>query len=179
MTATLTPTSAIPAIAACGTAPRDIFLSTECDAAIATVAGFHQNFRFICKHGSLDQREISQKAYAKVGSKNKNTRPGELERVSKFTVSVGSGCSRLLLGGSHNSFHWKHADILPKLALVFKADHAVNQRKQAVILRAPNIFPGLVPRAALPDQDASARHHLSAEPLHSKPLSLRVASICG
>jgi hypothetical protein len=51
--------SAIPTIASRWAAPRDILLPAERDAAIAAVPGLHQNFGFICKHGSLDQREIS------------------------------------------------------------------------------------------------------------------------
>ena len=52
-------------------------------------------------------------------------------------------------------------------------------REQRIVLGAQDILARLVVRAALADQNAAAGDNLPAKPLHSEPLSVRVASVYG
>src|ERR1700722_10799016 len=113
-------------------------------------------------------------------STNKNTRPGALERVRRVEKLIGRRRCGFLLSLSRILFvNRENADITPVSALIFKQHDPIDQREQTVVFRQSNIFPRLIVRAALTNQNAAARYELAAESLNPKPLSVRVASISG
>src|SRR5271156_3769444 len=124
----------------------------------------------------------SKKAYARVGSKNKNTRPGT-ERVSENESLVG--CRGLCGGRSairatdRGFFRWKYADEFAVRALIFEAHHTSDGGEEAIVLGAADVSAGLVTRATLANQNTAAGNELAAETLDAQPLSVRIASVCG
>src|SRR5580704_8011185 len=124
----------------------------------------------------------SKKAYARVGSKNKNTRPGNRARIGKRVVVNGRGlcCRRRAIRAADRGFFRREdADELAVRALVFEAHDAGDGGEEAVVFRAADVLAGLVARAALTNQNAAAGYELAAEALDAEPLSVRIASVCG
>src|SRR5580658_10778879 len=94
-------------------------------------------------------------------------------------ISVGGSRSGLRIRHRRHFFHRKDADELSVSALVFEADHARDERKQRIILRAADVLPRLIARSALANQNAAAGHNLTPESLDTEALPVRVASVCG
>src|SRR5271169_1824872 len=94
----------------------------------------------------------SKKAYARVGSKEKNTRPG-IERASENETLIGCRgfCRRRSAIGAADRgfFRWKYADEFAVRAFVFEAHDASDRGKEAIILGAADVPAGLITRAAL------------------------------
>jgi hypothetical protein len=69
------------------------------------------------------------------------------------------------------------ADELAHPAAIAKFDHARDLRKQRIVFAETDVHTRLNARAALPDNDGSAGHQLSAEGLHAEALRVGIAPI--
>ena len=92
-------------------------------------------------------------------------------------TSVGRRGRGRAFGATRNFLNRKHTNESSASAPILELNHAVNQREKGIILGAPDVSPGLVPRATLADQDASAADQLPAETLDPETLSVRIAPV--
>jgi hypothetical protein len=90
----------------------------------------------------------------------------------------------------HNDFVYEQEDAKLALCLGFddvdelaqapaiaKLNRTRYPRKQGVVFADANVLARLVPCPALPHDDRTARHHLTAEYLDAQPLRVRVAPV--
>lgn len=96
--------------------------------------------------------------------------------IGRSDGRLGSG--RLLGRKSGQILRPQYADEFPLRALVLEEHDAVSDCEERVIFGAVDVFPRLVARAALADQDASAGYQLPAKSFDAEPLAVRVASVC-
>jgi len=68
-------------------------------------------------------------------------------------------------------------DELAHRSLVEKLDATGDLGKQRIVLAAAHVEARLHARAALPNDDGSARHQLSAESFEPEPLGVRIAPV--
>lgn len=73
---------------------------------------------------------------------------------------------------------WLNADEAAVPAFVLKLHVASDEREEGVILALADVFSGLMLRAALPDENGARVDELSAETLHTQPLTVRIAAVC-
>jgi hypothetical protein len=65
-----------------------------------------------------------------------------------------------------------NADEAPVPPLILKLHDSGDQCEESVVLALSHVHSGLVLRAALPNQNGSSVHELTAKPLYSKSLSV-------
>src|SRR6266851_8170587 len=70
------------------------------------------------------------------------------------------------------------ADESPASALVLKLDIAGDEGEERVVLAMADIVARFMLRAALANEDGARINELSAEALHSQPLTVRIAAVC-
>jgi hypothetical protein len=70
------------------------------------------------------------------------------------------------------------ADEAAAAATVFKLNVTGNQREQRVVFALANVFAGLMPGAALANQNRAGVDELSTETLYAEPLTVRIAAVC-
>ena len=70
------------------------------------------------------------------------------------------------------------ADEAAATALVLKLDVAGDEREQRVVLALPDVFAGLMSRAALANDDRARVDELPAKTLYAEPLTVRIAAVC-
>ena len=64
------------------------------------------------------------------------------------------------------------ADETSATALIFELHVAGDEREQRIVFALPDVFSGLVLRAALANDDRARVDELAAEPLYAKPLAV-------
>jgi hypothetical protein len=72
-----------------------------------------------------------------------------------------------------------HVDEATMLALILKADFAIDERENRVVFADAYVHAWVKVRAALTDDDAASSEGLTAEDLHAKALGVRVAAVTG
>jgi hypothetical protein len=120
--------AAIAAIAAAGSAARDVLLAPEREAAIAAIARLNGDDYFIYEQSLLDRFD---------------------------------------------------ADELANPAAIAKLDNAGDLGEQGVVFAPAHVLAGLEGCAALPDNDGTAGHQLTAKHLHTEPLRVGIAPVFG
>jgi hypothetical protein len=70
-----------------------------------------------------------------------------------------------------------NADVAATIAAVFKLYKSIDEREERIVFPAANINSGLVPRAALANQNRARVNPFAAKAFHAEPLSLRVAAV--
>src|SRR5579884_423567 len=105
----------------------------------------------------------------------KQSAPPQDEAVRKSNFI--STCCRRVTWLSLGYFYWFDEHELPRAALVHKLDAPSYFREQGVVLAPPDIQARLDGGAALPHDDRTARHYLTAESLHPQPLCIRIATV--
>ena len=70
------------------------------------------------------------------------------------------------------------ADEASATAFVFELDVAGDERKKRVVLALPDVFAGLVLRAALANDNRACVNELAAKTLYAEPLTVRIAAVC-
>jgi len=98
-------------------------------------------------------------------------------RLMNFVVQLVCRSSNWFRLCRRRLFRWKHADEAPILALVLEKHDAVDEGKEGVVLSTADVQAGLVPRAALADQDRSRVDELAAKPLYAQSLAGRIAAV--
>src|SRR5690348_10097890 len=133
--------------------------------------------RIVCEREVLPREDLkSESPLGDVSFGHRIRRMCGLEWRKDSTRSRRLG--RLLVAGG--VFIWRQNAYETTLAtFVFEENHAIHAREERVVLRAADIFSGLVMGAALADQYAAARDELTAKALDSEALALGVASVCG
>jgi hypothetical protein len=145
--------AATAAIAAAGTASRNVLLPPEGQAAIAAVACFYKDSDFINKH---------RKAAGMLATRRPFRKKLRAEQAGPETLNGGVDVDEL----AHPS-------------AISKFDNTGHFRKQGVVLAPADIVARLQFGAALTDDDAAAGDQLSAENLDAEPLRVRIAPIFG
>ena len=70
-------------------------------------------------------------------------------------------------------------DVAAKPALVVEVHDPVDLREQGIVLGAADVQSRLQRRAALPDEDRTARHELAGKTLHAEALAVAIAPVAG
>jgi hypothetical protein len=101
----------------------------------------------------------------RVGDNKKRSLPGQRPRKrSRADLKIGHYMD---LAHSRDD-----ADESPATALVFELNVAGDEREQRIVFALPDIFAGLVLRAALTNDDRARVDELTAETLYAKPLTV-------
>src|ERR1700722_3239242 len=130
----------------------------------------HTRIRVCIPHTSLDIE------VARARSRGKYSASCVRRKTQKLVGGGGALFIRHQVG--HQRIHSQHADEAAALSFVFEAHVAVDQREKRIVLGQRYVVPRLIPRAALPNQNASAGDKLAAKALDSQPLAVRIASVC-
>jgi len=101
----------------------------------------------------------------RTGSKKKRSLPGQRpRRYPRADLKIGH-YEDLVRGGDD-------ADEAAATALVLKLDVTSDEREQRVVLALPDVFAGLMLRAALANDDRARVDELAAEALYAEPLTV-------
>ena len=151
--------AAASAIAARRAAARDVLLPPESHAAVAAVAGFHQDARLVEKQHVVGTEWMQS---PRVGRRASCTGPRARPAPRKG----------ILLDGVD-------ADELAEPAAILELDHAGYLGEQRVVLAPADVEAGFELGAALPHDDRTAGNQLAAEHFHAQPLRVGIAPVLG
>src|SRR5690606_22616699 len=155
--------AALAAVAAVRPAHRYELFTPEADAAVAAVAGFHVDARFVVKQGPFP------------ALKNKRRLPAAGTALCLF---LRIHDARPRVGASRRGDRLGvHADPLAVAAHRLKLHVAVDLRVQREVLPHPHVHAGMNLGAALAHDNAAGRHQLAAVTLDAQPLAPAVAAV--
>jgi hypothetical protein len=163
--------AAAAAIAAGGPAAGDVFLAAESEAAVAAVAGLHQDSSFVNKH-VISLLWINKSANKKAGNPQWIACPG-IERVVK----------KMGLRGRSRRFRCRDdrvdTDVLAHPSAISKLHDARDLGEQRVIRSPADVQTGLDAGTALADDNRPPGNQLAAEALNAEPLCIGIAAVFG
>src|SRR5436190_5840333 len=161
-------TAAVAAVAAVGSAVRNVFFAPKAHAAVAAAASLNFNGDAIDEH--LDGADIPLCNNKHKGRPHRGERPSRLFAHSLPLVEKRrhtDGACYLILPGID----------IDSPAFLVEADHTIDQCEQSKILAHAHVGAGTELGAALTDDDVARNDSLAAEPLHAAALGVRVPTV--